>query len=117
MNSAVRSLGDGVVRPIVMVGSGGTSIALLDDIVHAPAPVDEPEAMRKLLSLKSAPLLSGFNGAGPIDLAPAAKLIAALSRAAQTLRGQVAEIALNSVILHAGRSGLTVADAAIALKV
>ncbi len=66
-----------------------------------------------ILSLKSARLLTGFRGAKAIDLAPVAGLVAALSRAALTLGGQVAEFELNPVILHADGSGLTVADALV----
>ena len=40
----------------------------------------------------------------------------ALSRAALTLRDQVAEFELNPVIVHADGSGLTVADALLTMK-
>ncbi len=67
-----------------------------------------------ILGLKSARLLTGFRGAAAIDLAPVAQLVAALSRAALTLREQVQEFELNPVIVHPG--GLTVADALITMK-
>jgi acetate---CoA ligase (ADP-forming) len=60
--------------------------------------------------------LIGFRGARPIDLAPIATLVAALSRAALTLRDQVREFELNPVIVHADGSGLTVADALLTMK-
>jgi hypothetical protein len=100
----------------MMVGYGGTTVELFGDVVHSPAPVDETEAVRMITALKSARLLTGFRGSAPIDLAPVAKLIAALSRAALTLREQVAEFELNPVILHSDGSGLTVADALLTLK-
>ena len=53
---------------------------------------------------------------GLIDLAPVARLVAALSRAALTLRDQVREFELNPVIVHADGSGLTVADALLTMK-
>jgi acyl-CoA synthetase (NDP forming) len=107
---------DPTFGPIMMVGYGGVTVELFGDVAHSPAPVDEPEAERMILSLKSARLLTGFRGAQPIDLAPATRLVAALSRAALTLKGQVAEFDLNPVILHADGSGLTVADALVILK-
>ena len=112
----IGMVNDPTFGPILMVGLGGTSVELFGDVVHAPAPVDEAEAERMIRALKSAPLLTGFRGSAPIDLAPVAKLIAALSRAALTLRDQVAEFELNPVILHADGSGLTVADALLTLK-
>ena len=112
----IGMVNDPTFGPILMVGAGGTTVELFGDVVHAPAPIDETEATRMLLSLKSARLLTGFRGSAPIDLGPVARLIAALSRAALTLREQVAEFELNPVILHADGSGLTVADALLTLK-
>ena len=107
---------DPTFGPIMMVGFGGTLIEMFGDVVHAPAPVDEAEATRMILSLKSARLLTGFRGSPPIDLGPLARLVAALSRAALTLRDQVREFELNPVIVHADGSGLTVADALLLMK-
>ncbi len=112
----IGMINDPTFGPIMMVGYGGTAVELFGDVVHSPAPVDEPEAERMILRLKSARLLTGFRGSAPIDLTPAAKLVAALSRAALTLRDQAAEFELNPVILHADGSGLTVADALLTLK-
>ena len=100
----------------MMVGFGGTLIEMYGDVVHAPAPIDEAEATRLILSLKSARLLTGFRGAAPIDLGPLARLVAALSRAALTLCNQVREFELNPVIVHADGSGLTVVDALLMMK-
>jgi acetate---CoA ligase (ADP-forming) len=107
---------DSTFGPIMMLGFGGTTVELFGDVVHAPAPVDEAEATRMILALKSARLLTGFRGAKPIDLAPIAGLVAALSRAALTLRDQVREFELNPVIVHADGSGITVADALLMMK-
>ncbi|MGE0226265.1 MAG: acetate--CoA ligase family protein [Acetobacteraceae bacterium] len=112
----IGMVNDPTFGPIMMVGYGGVTVELFGDVAHSPAPVDEAEATRMILSLKSAKLLTGFRGARPIDLAPAAKLVAALSRAALTLQDQVSEFELNPVILHADGSGLTVADALVMLK-
>ena len=107
---------DPTFGPIMMLGFGGTTVELFGDVVHSPAPVDEAEAVRMILSLRSARLLTGFRGSAPIDLAPIASLVAALSRAALMLREQVREFELNPVIVHADGSGLTVADALLLMK-
>lgn len=107
---------DPTFGPIMMLGLGGTTVEVFGDVVHAPAPVDETEATRMILSLKSARLLTGFRGSKPVPLAPIAALVAALSRAALTLRDQVQEFELNPVIVHADGSGLTVADALLIMK-
>jgi acyl-CoA synthetase (NDP forming) len=107
---------DATFGPIMMLGFGGTTVELFGDVVHAPAPLDQAEATRMLLSLRSSRLLTGFRGAPPVDLAPVAGLVAALSRAALTLRDQVQEFELNPVIVHADGSGLTIADALLTMK-
>jgi acetyltransferase len=112
----IGMVNDPTFGPIMMVGLGGVTVELFGDVVHSPAPVDEAEALRMLHRLKSAPLLTGFRGSATLDLAPAASLIAALSRAALTLADQVREFELNPVILHADGSGLTVADALLLMQ-
>jgi acyl-CoA synthetase (NDP forming) len=110
----IGMVNDPTFGPIMMLGAGGTTVELYNDVVHAPAPLDEAEATRMILALKSAPLLTGFRGALQTDLAPIARLIAALSRAALTLDDQVQDFELNPVIVH--QNGLTIADAIITMK-
>jgi acetyltransferase len=109
----IGMVNDATFGPIMMVGLGGTLVELMGDVVHRPAPVDAAEATEMLRSLKSAKLLQGFRGAAPIDVAPAAALIANLSQAAMAYRDRIAEMEFNPVILHADGSGLTIADALI----
>jgi acetate---CoA ligase (ADP-forming) len=112
----IGMVNDPTFGPIMMVGLGGTLVELMGDVVHRPAPVDATEAAEMLRSLRSAKLLQGFRGAAPIDIAPAARLIASLSQAAVAYRGRIAEMEFNPVILHADGSGLMIADALITLK-
>ncbi|HET8997889.1 MAG TPA: acetate--CoA ligase family protein, partial [Acetobacteraceae bacterium] len=112
----IGMVNDPTFGPIMMLGFGGTTVELFSDVVHSPAPVDAAEARRMLLSLKSAPLLTGFRGAAKVDLAPVATLVAQLSEAALAYRDQIAEMEFNPVILHADGSGLTIADALVRLK-
>lgn len=113
---AIGTVNDTTFGPIVMVGFGGTAIELFGDVVHSPAPVSEADAAAMIERLKSARLLKGFRGTRPVDIAPVARLVAALSLAALANRDRVAEIELNPVIVHADGSGLTVADALMILK-
>jgi acetate---CoA ligase (ADP-forming) len=112
----IGMVNDPTFGPIMMVGFGGTLVELMGDVMHRPASVDVAEAMEMLRGLKSAKLLDGFRGAPPIDITPAAKLIANLSQAALAYRERIAEMELNPVILHEDGSGLTIADALIIMK-
>jgi len=112
----IGMVNDPTFGPIMMAGFGGTMVELMGDVTHRPAPVNVAEATEMLRGLKSAKLLGGFRGAPPIDITPAAELIANLSRAALAYREHIAEMELNPVILHADGSGLTIADALILMK-
>jgi len=112
----IGMVNDPTFGPIMMVGFGGIMVELFGDVAHSPAPVDAAEAERMIRSLASAPLLTGFRGGKPIDLAPVASLIARLSQAALAYADRIAEMEFNPVILHADGSGLTIADALVTLK-
>jgi acetate---CoA ligase (ADP-forming) len=112
----IGMINDPTFGPLMMVGFGGLTVELFGDVAHAPAPVDVAEAERMIRSLRSAPLLAGFRGSKPIDLAPVASLIARLSEAALAHGERIAEMEFNPVILHADGSGLTIADALVTLK-
>lgn len=113
---AFGMVNDPTFGPIMMAGFGGTTIELFGDVTHWPAPLDTETAARLIGGLKSAALLRGFRGAKPIDIRPAAELLARLSEVAVAYRDAIAEMELNPLILHADGSGVTVADGLIMLK-
>ena len=76
----------------------------------------ESAAEEMILSLKLAPLLTGFRGSRRLDIPALAQLLALLSRIATDHRDRIAEMEFNPVIVHADGSGLTIADALITLK-
>lgn len=112
----VGTLLDDTFGPMVMVGLGGVTAELFKDVVYRPAPVSAHEAAMMLHGLKSAPLLNGFRGAASADVAAAAALIAKVSQLAAQLKGEVAEIELNPVLVHPAGEGVTIVDALVVLK-
>ena len=65
--------------------------------------------------LRTAPLLEGYRGAPPRDMAAFAELVATLSAVAFAERDLIQEIELNPVIVHDRGRGCTVADALLTL--
>ncbi|MCX7322431.1 MAG: acetate--CoA ligase family protein [Hyphomicrobiales bacterium] len=112
----VGTLLDDTFGPMVMVGLGGVTAELFKDVVYRQAPVSAQEAAMMLHGLKSAPLLNGFRGAAPADVAAAAALIAKVSQLAAQLKGEVAEIELNPVLVHPAGEGVTIVDALVVRK-
>src|SRR3546814_15445057 len=62
-----------------MVGLGGVTAELFEDVAIRLAPIDEGEAEAMLRTLKCWPLLDGWRGAPEADVAAAARAIATLS--------------------------------------
>lgn len=99
--------------PVALVGLGGIYAELLSDVAVALAPVEEAEVEELLRSLKGAPLLLGARGRPPLDLAPAARAAAALSRLAAA-RPEIEEIEVNPLLVTPdGALGL---DARVVLR-
>jgi acetyltransferase len=109
----IGTLLDATFGPMVMVGLGGVTTELFRDVVYRPAPVSAAEAAGMLEALKAAPLLHGFRGAPKADVAALAELIAQLSLLAARLRGDVAEIEVNPVLVHPEGRGVTIVDALV----
>jgi acetyltransferase len=110
----IGTLQDATFGPIVMVGLGGITTELFRDVIYRPAPVSQTEAAAMLDELKAAPLLKGFRGAVKADIAALAQLIAQLSLLADRLRGDIAEIELNPVLVHG--HGVTIVDALVVAR-
>jgi len=98
--------------PIVLAGAGGLYAETLADTQVALAPIDDDGAEQLLRSLRCAPLLLGARGRPALDLAAAAKALAALSRFAAE-RPEVAEVEVNPLLVR--REGAVGLDARIVL--
>jgi acetate---CoA ligase (ADP-forming) len=64
---------DGVV-PALVVGLGGVSTEIHDDVAVVPLPATPERVERALRSLRGAPLLTGGRGRAPLDIAAVATL-------------------------------------------
>jgi acyl-CoA synthetase (NDP forming) len=98
--------------PLVVVAAGGLHAETLHDVAVALAPVDEAAAEELVLSLASAPLLTGSRGRPPLDVAAAAYAVAALSRFA-AVHPEIAEVEVNPLLVR--REGAVGLDARIVL--
>lgn len=104
---------DATFGPMLMVGLGGVLTELLGDVALAPVPLGEHEARNLIASLKGARLLEGYRGAPPADIDALVQLMVRLGQFAADYAGEVAEVDLNPVIVHAQGRGVSVVDALI----
>jgi len=107
---------DATFGPMIMVGFGGITTELFRDVIYRPAPVSATEAEAMLAGLKAAPLLNGFRGAAKADIPALSRLISEVSVLAARFSGQISEIELNPVLVHAEGQGVTIVDALVVRK-
>ncbi|WP_177191428.1 bifunctional acetate--CoA ligase family protein/GNAT family N-acetyltransferase [Nocardioides luteus] len=103
---------DKVFGPLVMVGYGGIYTELIGDRSFRLTPLSRADAASALAELRTAPLLSGYRGAPPQDVAAVEHLLVCLGRLAEDIP-EIAEIDLNPVIVH--ERGVSVVDAKVRL--
>lgn len=102
---AVTSAEDPLLGPYVSFGVGGTTIELLGDVAYRIPPLTDVDAAEMVRAVRAAPLLFGYRGADPVDVAAVEDLLLRVSRLADDVP-ELAELALNPVVV--GRQGLAV---------
>lgn len=103
----VGGIKDPELGPLVMVGAGGTLVELIQDVRFMIAPVGATEAERAVRSLRCFPLLEGFRGTRPADLAAFTGCVSAVSQLLAAMP-EVDELDLNPVLVSP--SGALAAD-------
>jgi acetyl coenzyme A synthetase (ADP forming)-like protein len=104
---------DPAFGPVLAVGAGGTRAELHPDVAVRICPVSAAEAGEMIRSLATFPLLTGFRGEPPADLAALEELLLRVSAMVDAHR-EIVELDLNPVI--AGPAGATAVDARIRLR-
>lgn len=98
--------------PVVMFGLGGVLVEVLEDVALRLVPLDPSDAAAMVREIKGFPVLQGYRGAPPVDLAAVESILLAVSRFAAE-HPDVNELDLNPVI--AGPHGAVAVDARIVL--
>jgi acyl-CoA synthetase (NDP forming) len=99
--------------PIVVCGAGGVTVELIRDVSVCVAPVTDLEAADMVRSLATFPLLDGFRGATPKDVAALEDVVLRVSALAVD-QPAVVEMDCNPVIVLA--RGAVVVDARVRVR-
>jgi acyl-CoA synthetase (NDP forming) len=97
---------------LLLVGLGGSLVELLDDVNVRIHPLTDRDVDEMLTGLRGYPLLTGYRGSDPVDLAAVKRLLFRLSSLAEHVP-QVRELDLNPVFARS--DGVTAVDARIRL--
>jgi acetyl coenzyme A synthetase (ADP forming)-like protein len=101
--------------PLVMFGIGGVQVELLRDVAFRVHPLTDRDARELVRSVRGYPLLGGWRGAPPSDVAAVEEALLRVSQLAGE-HPEVVEMDLNPImVLPAGR-GCTVIDARVAVR-
>ncbi len=89
--------------PMVLLGSGGVLVDLVQDTQLAPAPLSREQAQAMVASLRCFPVLQGYRGRPGADIGELCDILVALSELAWTYRTQLTELDINPLALSDGR--------------
>lgn len=84
--------------PIVMVGTGGILIEILDDTSFGRPPISRNTARKMIRKLKGYPLLLGYRGDNPVDINALEDCIMRMSQLVSENR-QIVEIDINPLLV------------------
>ncbi len=101
--------------PLVLTGAGGTLVELLGDVSVRITPLTDIDVDDMLTELKMAPLLTGYRGSPPVDLAALKDLVHRVGAMVEDLP-EVAELDLNPVFVRPGDGGVVAVDVRCKLR-
>ena len=96
--------------PVVACGAGGVQVELLRDVAVRITPLSNEDAAEMIRDLKTYPLLTGFRGSAPTDVAALEEGLLRVSAMVEDIP-QIAELDCNPFVVH--ESGATILDARI----
>jgi acyl-CoA synthetase (NDP forming) len=97
--------------PVILLGFGGVLAETLQDVTFVLPPFDAAHARRCVDRLQLRPLLDGVRGRAAADIDSFCDLAARFSAIVDALGGELGEVDINPVIVHA--TGCTIVDALV----
>jgi acetyl coenzyme A synthetase (ADP forming)-like protein len=101
--------------PVVACGAGGTAVELLRDVQVRITPLTDADAGAMVRSLATFPLLDGYRGAPPADVAALEDLLLRVGALVEA-HPEVAELDLNPVVVLPRGQGAVVVDARVRVE-
>lgn len=98
--------------PVLMFGLGGVLVEVLKDVAFRVIPIEQRDARQMIEEIKGYPLLQGYRGSDPADLAQLQALLMNVSAFVEA-HPEVAELDLNPVFAY--KDGAIAVDARVVL--
>jgi acyl-CoA synthetase (NDP forming) len=103
---------DPQLGPLLAFGLGGTRVEIVRDVCYRLAPLTDCDAHDLVRSIRGYPLLTGYRGQPPVDVAAIETLLLRVSQAVTELP-KVRELDLNPVVAAPCSQGCRIVDARI----
>ncbi|MGB3071941.1 MAG: acetate--CoA ligase family protein [Ottowia sp.] len=100
----IGTLHDPEFGPFLLIGAGGTLVELMKDTQLLPAPASPQAVERAIRGLRCFPLLDGYRGRAPADLAKLAHLGHRVSLLAAQLGARMPEMDINPLAIQGDRA-------------
>jgi acyl-CoA synthetase (NDP forming) len=104
---------DAQFGPVLMFGLGGILVEVLKDVSFRLVPITPRDARQMVQEIKGRPLLEGYRGQEPADVAALEKLLLRLSEFVEA-HPEIAELDLNPIFAY--KDGAVAVDARIILS-
>jgi acetyltransferase len=104
---------DPVFGPAVVCGLGGIFVEVLRDVAVGLPPVSHARAAEMLGRLRGWPLLAGWRGRPPVDVAALCDTLVRLSHLAVALGERIEALDINPLIVYPQDQGVIVVDALV----
>jgi acetate---CoA ligase (ADP-forming) len=98
--------------PLIAFGLGGIHVEILKDVCFRVTPITDLDAKEMIRGIRGYPLLQGYRGHAPADLAAIEDLLLRVARLVEEVP-QIVELDLNPVIALAPGQGCWIVDARI----
>jgi len=99
--------------PVLMFGLGGVLVEVLKDVAFRVIPINERDARQIIHEIKGYPLLEGYRGSEPADVAKLQELLLKVSTFIEQ-HPEIAELDLNPVFAY--KDGAIAVDARIVIE-
>ena len=113
LETIIGLVNDPLFGPLVMFGIGGVTAELLNDASFKFAPLSVEDAQDLADSLRGSPLLYGYRGSIPVDIAATRSILMRVAKLGDEFN-EIMELDLNPVILRP--DGVFVVDARIRVE-
>ncbi|RAJ59019.1 acyl-CoA synthetase (NDP forming) [Streptomyces sp. Amel2xB2] len=110
VDTVIRAAVDPSIGAVLSFGLAGTPSELLGDVAHRLVPVTDKDAAALVRALRSAPILFGWRGAQPVDIAALEELLLRVSRLLHD-HSEIVAVDLEPVVV--APHGLTVLGATV----